>query len=157
MIQRIDHVNIVVRNMPAMIAFYRDILGLRVTREATIRGSWIGAVTGLEDVEADVVFLEMPEGPTIELLCYRTPAGDRPQTLGLSNTQGLRHIAFRVTEIDAMVEAMKAAGVAFLGEVQKVPATQVDYADVQKQLVYFRDPEDNLLELCCYTPRSSKQ
>jgi methylmalonyl-CoA/ethylmalonyl-CoA epimerase len=150
LIQRIDHVNLVVNDLPAMIGFYRDILGLEVTRQATIRGSWIEAVTGLADVEADVVFLEMPEGPSIELLRYRTPRGSQPSDLGRSNTLGLRHLAFRVRNIDAMVASMRSAGVKFLGEVQQVPSAQVDYADVHKRLVYFHDPEGNLLELCCY-------
>lgn len=35
--KQIDHVNIVVENLPRMTAFYRDALGLRVTREVTIR------------------------------------------------------------------------------------------------------------------------
>jgi catechol 2,3-dioxygenase-like lactoylglutathione lyase family enzyme len=150
MIQGIDHVNLVVDDMPAMIRFYREVLGLRVTKQATIRGPWIEAVTGLADVEADVAFLESPTGPAIELLHYRTPRGARPAALGLSNTQGFRHIAFRVQDIEAVVAAMRRSGAKFLGEVQQVPATQVDYADVRKRLVYFRDPEGNLLELCCY-------
>ena len=50
-----------------------------------------------------------------------------------------------------MVAAMKVVRACELfGEIQQVPATQVDYADVRKRLVYFRDPEGNLLELCCY-------
>ena len=65
-----------------MIGFYRDVLGLRVTKQATIRGPWIEAVTGLADVEADVAFLESPTGPAIELLYYRTPRGSRPGRTG---------------------------------------------------------------------------
>jgi catechol 2,3-dioxygenase-like lactoylglutathione lyase family enzyme len=150
MIQGIDHVNLVVDDMPAMICFYRDVLGLRLSRQATIRGPWIEAVTGLADVEADVAFLELPTGPVIELLHYRTPRGSRPADLGLSNTQGFRHIAFRVHDITAMVTAITRSGVKPIGAIQQVPAAQVDYADVRKRLVYFRDPEGNLLELCCY-------
>ncbi len=77
MIQRIDHVNIVVAEMETMIAFYRDALGFRLTRQATIHGPWIDAVTGLHGVEADVAFLELPEGPGIELLDYRSPRTTR--------------------------------------------------------------------------------
>jgi catechol 2,3-dioxygenase-like lactoylglutathione lyase family enzyme len=150
LIQRIDHINLVVNDLPTMIRFYRDVLGLQVSRQATISGSWIEAVTGLADVVADVVFLEMPEGPSIELLYYRTPQGSRPHELSRANTLGLRHFAFRVRDIDTMVANMKASGVQFLGELQQVPAAQVDYADVRKRLIYFHDPEGNLLELCCY-------
>ena len=41
MIERIDHVNIVVRDLPTMVAFYRDTLGLSQGREVTIGGDWV--------------------------------------------------------------------------------------------------------------------
>jgi glyoxylase I family protein len=150
MIERIDHVNLVVGDMQTMLAFYRDLLGLRQTKQATIRGPWIDAVTGLAQVEADVVFLEAPAGPAIELIRYRSPDSPRPGGLGAPNAMGLRHIALRVTDIDAMFAALKRSGVQLLSEVQSVPAAQVDYREEQKRLVYCLDPEGNLLELCAY-------
>ena len=78
MIECIDHVNLVVGDMQSMLAFYRDLLGLRLTKQATIRGPWIEAVTGLAQAEADVVFLEAPAGPRIELIRYQTPDRPRP-------------------------------------------------------------------------------
>lgn len=148
MIQRIDHVNFVVGDMQRMVAFYRDVLGLRVTKQAVISGPWIEAATGLSPVEAEVVFLEADDGPGIELLHYRMPAGPRPDGLGRPNAQGLRHVAFRVTDLDRLVAALEAAGLQMLSAVQQVPPAQVDYADQRKRLVYCRDPEGNLLELC---------
>ena len=76
-IRQIDHVNLVVSNMPAMIAFYRDVLGMRLARQVTISGAWIDDVTGLKDVAADVAFLETPNGPAIELLYFHRPQGAR--------------------------------------------------------------------------------
>ncbi len=35
-------------------------------------------------------------------------------------------------------------------DIQDVPQTQVDFADQQKRLLYCRDPEGNLLELCAF-------
>jgi catechol 2,3-dioxygenase-like lactoylglutathione lyase family enzyme len=150
MIERIDHLNIVVADMPAMIHFYCDVLGLRLTRQVTISGKWIDDVTGLPHVEADVAFLEPPSGPSIELLHYRTPRGRRPGGSGDPNVLGFRHIAFRVQDLDGLVAAAKAAGVRFVSDIQQVPAAQVDYADQRKRLLYCRDPEGNLLELCEY-------
>ena len=72
-VHQIDHVNLVVRNMPAMIAFYRDVLGMTLAREVSIDGPWVDDVTGLSDVRADVAFLAATGGPTIELLFYRSP------------------------------------------------------------------------------------
>ena len=152
MIECIDHVNLVVGDMQPMLAFYRDLLGLRLTKQATIRGPWIEAVTGLAQAEADVVFLEAPAGPRIEFIRYRTPDRPRPSALGDPNTKGLRHIALRVTDLDALVAALRRSGVELLSEVQQVPAAQVDYADQRKRLVYCLDPEGNLLELCAFEP-----
>src|SRR3970040_915292 len=101
MIERIDHVNIVARDLPAVTTFYRDVLGLRVTREITIGGKWIEALTGCEEVEAEVVYLEAGSGAALELIRYRTPEGAQPEGLGEPNTMGIRHIAFAVDALDA--------------------------------------------------------
>lgn len=148
MLERIDHVNLVVADMPRMVAFYKDVLGMRLAKQAVISGPWIEAVTGLSPVEAEVAFLEASSGPRIELIRYRAPEGSRPEGAGRPNMQGFRHIAFRATDIDELVAAMEAAGIKMLSRVQQVPAAQVDYADRRKRLVYCRDPEGNLLELC---------
>jgi catechol 2,3-dioxygenase-like lactoylglutathione lyase family enzyme len=150
MIERIDHVNLVVGDMPRMVAFYRDVLGMRLTKQAVISGPWIDAVTGLSPVEAEVVFLEAPSGPGIELIRYRRPAGSFPDDLGRPNTRGLRHIAIRVADLDGLVATIEAAGFKMLSAVQQVPNAQVDYADQRKRLVYCHDPEGNLLELCAF-------
>jgi catechol 2,3-dioxygenase-like lactoylglutathione lyase family enzyme len=151
MIEYVDHVNLVVEDLAAMTAFYRDALGLRVTREVTIRGDWIQAITGLANVEADVVYLEAERGPPVELIAYRTPEGPaRPAGLGEPNLPGLRHVAFRTGGLDATVASLRAAGAELLSEVREVPAAQVEFGGRRKRIVYFRDPEGNLLELCAY-------
>lgn len=151
MTMQIDHVNLVVQDLEKMLAFYRDALGLTVTKRATISGEWIGAVVGLGDVNADVVYLDFPAGPRVELIRYNRPALDRPANVGKPNAPGLRHLAFRVEDIDAAVARLKSAGVQPFSDVQRVPDTQVTYGGgVRKRLVYFTDPEGNLLELCEY-------
>lgn len=153
MFESIDHVNLVVRDLAAMTAFYRDVLGLRVTKQVSIRGDWVDRVVGLDGVEADVVYLDPPTGPRIELIDYRQPPRVEPDVSNQANVHGLRHIAFRVTDIDGIVARLRRAGVAFHSDVTEVPQTQVQYQDgLRKRLVYFRDPEDNLLELCEYAP-----
>src|SRR5438034_11350572 len=94
---QIDHVNIVVTDLDRMLAFYRDLLGLRVTKQVTISGDWIGSVVGLGDVHADVIYLELDSGPRIELIRYNRPALERPVNVEKPNAPGLRHIALRVT------------------------------------------------------------
>jgi len=152
MIERIDHINIVVTDLECMTAFYRDVLGLQVSNEATISGPWVERVVGLEGVEAQVVYLELPDGPRVELIRYVSPDGERPAGLGTPNTPGLRHFALRVRDIDGIVARLRESGTRLFSEIHQVPDTQVTFAGgVRKRLVYFHDPEGNLLELCEYS------
>lgn len=151
MLDHIDHVNLVVRDLDRMTAFYEDVLGLDVTKRVSISGDWIDRVVGLAGVQADVVYLDLPSGPRIELINYRQPASPATTSPNEANLLGLRHIAFRVTDVDVVVERLRTAGTPFQSEVSTVPSSQVQYAGgAQKRLVYFRDPEGNLLELCEY-------
>lgn len=151
MLQTIDHVNLVVRHLARMTSFYVEVLGLKVTKEVTISGGWVEKVVGLEGVEADVVYLDLEAGPRIELIHYHSPTSPTLAQENTAHLSGIRHLAFRVSDIDAVVKRLEAAGAAFQSEVSSVPVAQVQYAgDVRKRLVYFRDPESNLLELCEY-------
>jgi catechol 2,3-dioxygenase-like lactoylglutathione lyase family enzyme len=151
MLRAIDHINLAVRGLPLMTRFYEEFLGLKVTKRVTISGEWVENVVGLKGVLADVVYLEFPSGPRIELIKYRSPEDNSSLQIEPPNAGGIRHIAFRVDEIDAMVDRLTQAGVKFFSTVQDVPDSQVQYAGgVRKRLVYFRDPEGNILELCEY-------
>jgi len=155
MLEAIDHVNLVVMDLEKMADFYAQLLGLAISNRVTISGSWIDRTVNLKNVEADVIYLDPPAGPRVELLKYRCPSAARPEGLGESNTPGLRHMAFRVTDIEQIVQRLKVSGVQFFSEVQRVPLEQVSYGgDVQKHLVYFHDPEGNVLEFCEYKNRA---
>jgi catechol 2,3-dioxygenase-like lactoylglutathione lyase family enzyme len=151
MLSSIDHINIVVKDLESMVRFYTESLGLKVTKRVTISGEWIDRTVGLSGARGEVVYLELPAGPRIELIRYVSPPGARPAGLDVSNTVGIRHMAFRVDDIEVAVQRLRDAGVQFLSDVQLVPDSQVTYAGgLRKRLVYFRDPEGNLLELCEY-------
>ena len=147
----LDHINLVVADLDRMTAFYRDMLGMRVTKQVTITGEWVAKTVGLGDVHADVVYLDFDGGPRIELIRYNRPTGTRPAGVDLPNSLGLRHFAMKVDDIDVLVTKLKAAGVKFFSEIQRVPDAQVTYAGgIRKRLIYFQDPEGNLLEFCEY-------
>ena len=153
MIERIDHVNLVVEDLESMTGFYRDVLELNVTKQATISGSWIEQVVGLAGVTADVVYLQPSSGARLELIKYRSPRGPAPPDLGAPNARGIRHVALAVGNIDATLWRLREAGTHVFSDVQQVPDTQVTFdGGVRKRLVYFHDPEGNLLELCEFKP-----
>src|SRR3954470_10173274 len=145
-VEEIDHVNLVVRDMARMIAFYRDAFELRLTKEVLLSGEWIDAVVGLEEVVADVVYLEPPRGARIELIHYRQPVGKYWPGNSLANSAGLRHIAFRVSNIERTINRLQALGIHMDSAVAIAPLTQVSYKDgASKRIVYLHDPEGNLL------------
>ena len=137
--------------MESMLQFYTTVLGLKVIRTVTITGEWVDQVVGLNGVLADVVFLSCSSGANIEFIQYRTPQPIQVGDLGRPNLRGIRHIAFRVASIDSVVRRCESAGVRFVSGVQDVPTAQVEFAGKEKKrLVYFHDPEGNLLEFCTY-------
>ena len=53
-IQRIDHVGVIVNDLPAAKAFFLD-FGLEVLGEGEVKGKWVDQVIGLNDVKSAVV------------------------------------------------------------------------------------------------------
>ena len=152
MIQAIDHLNVVVADMPRSLRFYCGVLGFTKTKEARLAGEWIERIVGLRGVQAHAVFIELPGGgPRIELLKYDAPAGVAFAENSQANTLGLRHFALRVTDIAAMVIKLRAAGVQVFSEPVRVPGGVVEFdAGASKTLVYFLDPDGVIVELAEY-------
>ena len=138
-IQRIDHVGVVVNDLAAAKAFFLD-LGLEVQWEGVVEGEWVERVIGLDDVKNTVVFLRVPGGEAaVELIEFTTPVDERGIQPSFANTLGIRHIAFVVDDIEAVVAGLKVNGTEIFGEIQ-------NYEDTYK-LCYIRGPEGIILEL----------
>lgn len=153
MLLNIDHVNIVVKDLDGALRFYRDLLGLRETMRARLEGGWIEQVTGVAGVVADCVYLELPEGARLELLRFLAPETGAPlDPNALPSTPGLRHLAFRVDDLDAEYGRLRAAGVRFINPPAAVPTATVRHATGRKRLCYFHGPEGVLLEIAEFRP-----
>ena len=151
MMQGIDHINIVVSDLERSVDFYTRVLGMVETRRAHLEGDWIDAVVGLSGVEADVVYLEPSEGGLrIELLQYSSPKGTASPECSRANTVGLRHIAFRVKDIEAFAARLTEAGFPPLSPPTSVPQRVITHTAGHKVLCYFHDPDGVLLELAEY-------
>jgi len=151
MIQLVDHINIVVSDLERSVWFYRDLLGMTETRRARLEGDWIESIVDLSGVVADVAYLEPLEGgPRIELLHYLTPVGDSIPENQLPNTLGLRHVAFRVRDIQEAAGRLEEAGFPLLSPPTTVPQEVIAHKAGHKTLCYFHDPDGVLLELAEY-------
>ena len=138
-IQRIDHVGVVIDDLPAAKAFFLD-LGLEMVGEGKVEGEWVERIIGLQDVKLEVVMVRTPDGEAnIELVKFHTPSDENGVQRPLANTLGIRHIAFAVEDIEALVAQLKKNGAELVGEVQ-------NYENAYK-LCYVRGPEGIILEL----------
>jgi catechol 2,3-dioxygenase-like lactoylglutathione lyase family enzyme len=138
-IQRLEHVGIVVEDLPAAIEFFVA-LGLELRGEGSVEGGWVDRVIGLEGVRADIAMLRTPDGHgEIELSRFRSPTTADGDPEAPANAPGLRHLSFLVEDLDAVVAGLRARGTEFVGELER-------YRDAYR-LCYVRGPEGIIVEL----------
>ena len=142
MLQRIDHIGIVVADLARARDFFVA-LGFTVLRSGSLQGQWIDDVLQLPNVNAEYLALHLPDSQTnIELLKFVTPEGQGNPALEKSNQRGIRHIAFAVRDIEAVVAQLKQKGIAFFSEIQVYEG--------QKKLCYFSGIEGIICEVAEY-------
>jgi catechol 2,3-dioxygenase-like lactoylglutathione lyase family enzyme len=138
-IERMDHVSIVVEDLPAAIEFF-EALGLELGDEGSVEGSEVDRIVGLEGVRSELAFVKTPDGHgQIELVKFNSPplqAGDPDAPV---NRPGLSHLCFAVGDLDATLASVQAKGAKLVGEV-------VAYGNSYK-LCYVRGPAGVIIEL----------
>lgn len=135
------------RDMPAMIAFYESVLGFPVIGQGT------RAAEGDADPAPTIVFLKIADLPP--------PFGTaHPQSLVLidparhlfalgnfdppgARNSTLNHLAFQIDEADYGSELERLAG---LG----LNPIEAEFPNVRSKAIFFKDPEQNTLELICH-------
>jgi catechol 2,3-dioxygenase-like lactoylglutathione lyase family enzyme len=138
-IQRMEHVGIVVDDLAAATAFFVE-LGLELQGDGSVEGDQVDRVVGLEGVQAEIAMMETPDGHArLELTKFHAPSGQGGDRHAPANTPGLRHLAFSVDDIDAVVAGLRARGAELVGEVGR-------YGDSYR-LCYVRGPEGIIVEL----------
>lgn len=143
MINKIDHINIVVSDLERTTKFFTD-LGFSVEDRSELSGEWFSAIARLEDVHAEYVKLALPKSETrLELIQFTSPPSKHDPLMERANQLGFRHIAFEVSDIEETVKQLQKLGVELLSPIQTYPKTG-------KRLVYFHGPDNNLLELAQY-------
>ena len=138
-IQRMEHVGIVVNDLTAATEFFVE-LGLVLQGEASVEGRWVDRIVGLEGVRADTAMMQTPDGNgRLELVKFHSPSRQGDNRHAPANTPGIRHVAFAVEDIDAVVAGLRARGAELVGDVER-------YQDSYR-LCYVRGPEGIIIEL----------
>ena len=134
-----EHVGIVVDDLAAAIEFFVE-LGFERQGEGSVDGSWVDRIVGLDGVQVAYAMLQTPDGNgRLELVKFHSPPAQGGDRNAPANTRGIRHLAFAVDDIDAVVAGLRARGAELVGEV-------VRYEDIYR-LCYVRGPEGIILEL----------
>src|SRR6185369_9986119 len=95
-LQRIDHVGIIVNDLPAATAFFLD-LGLVVKGEAKMEGELLDNLLGLSGTKTEFVMLGFPDGEaSLEVIKFIAPPHPNGSQDNAVTTPGIRHIAFVV-------------------------------------------------------------
>jgi catechol 2,3-dioxygenase-like lactoylglutathione lyase family enzyme len=138
-VKRMDNVGIVVDDLPAMIAFFRE-LGLELEGQATVEGEWAGRVTGLPNQRVEIAMMRTPDGHSrLELSRFLTPPVVDDHRNAAVNALGYLRVMFAVDDIDDTVARLRQLGAQLVGDVAQ-------YEDVYR-LCYIRGPEGLLIGL----------
>ena len=138
------HTNLIAKDVPCLISFYRDVFGCRSIGETRdLSGDWLDRLTGIRGAHLFGEHLALPGygegGPTLEIFGYDSVIS---HTSTLS-TSGFSHLAFAVDDVAEKLQEVLTHGGGQIGEL-----VQNRYADGRTiTVVYATDPEGNILEL----------
>jgi catechol 2,3-dioxygenase-like lactoylglutathione lyase family enzyme len=139
-IERMDHIGIVVNDLDDAIEFFVA-LGLEPLGDRVlVEGQWVDDVVGLTGARSEIAFVQTPDGQTqLELTQFQSPLYEGDDPPPPANAPGIRHLTFRVDDIDAVLEAARAHGAELVGELGR-------YKDIYR-LCYVRGPAGIIVEL----------
>ena len=139
MITDFRHTGIVVSDMARSLAFYRDLLGMKVWADFKDSSPYLQALTEVPGANVWMVKLKAANGASIELLQYlshpETVPAPRP-----SNGVGVNHVALQTDDLDSLHRKLAAHGIRF----HALPTVSPDGG---AKVTYCRDPEGVIVEL----------
>jgi glyoxylase I family protein len=121
----LEHVAIVADDPESLADWYCQTLGFELLSKGTVV---------LGDTEISYHFLGLSGGALLEIL----NSNGKERTRKEDDDAGIRHIAFLVEDMDASCRSLQEKGIE-VGPTRELPNGT--------KLVFFRDPEDNILQL----------
>ncbi len=136
------HTGFTVSDIERSVAFYRDVLGMRLVRRQTGTAPYLARVTGFDGVRLEIALLQPADGGSmLELLQYVShpaPATDRA-----TNRPGTGHLCFNVDDLRAAGAALSRRGVTLVSAPTEITAG----SHAGGWAVYLRDPDGFTVEL----------
>ncbi len=136
---RLTHIGIGVSDLERSLRFYRDLLGFTWEHQLDVEGEPTDTLLRLRGTKLHAEYLSR-DGVRIELLRFASPTAP-PRRERTMNELGLTHLSFRVTDLDAVMDALRAAGERVLDE------TIIRFPEWQSAACFILDPDGQLIEL----------
>ena len=140
MLKSFYHTGFVVRDIESSVAFYTEVMGLKLVLRTERTGEFIETLVGFKNAHIKGAFLNLGDGHNLELLQYISP----PSAEGHINRNdlGAGHLAFFVENIEDYYSTMSQKGLRFISP----PASLVQEGKVVRKAAYAQDPDNNWLE-----------
>lgn len=145
----VHHTSFTVSDMARSLAFYRDLLGLKVTVDRVSDTQYLRTVVGYPEAKLHLVYLELPSGSDhiLELIQYLSPPGTKLDVA--TKNVGAGHLCFKIADIHQAYEYLKSNGVEFMS-----PPTLIDSGrNTGAYCCYMHDPDGITIELMQPPPR----
>jgi isopenicillin-N N-acyltransferase-like protein len=142
-LRRLDNMDIVVRDFPTMVEFYRNVLGLPLHPHGyEPEKGWAMFMCG----DVDIVLLSVPEADR----------GERRRTANYTeDPAGVHSFAAQVDDIDEAIAALDEHKVEWAGDLKTYGAGQFlddvpgdDFKGIWYRFRSFYDPEGNVMHIC---------
>ena len=109
MINKVDHIGIAVQNLDEAVIFYTQVLGLTAEGFETVDEQKVKvAFFQVGDTEVELLESTDPTGPIARYIEKKGP--------------GIQHVAFRVDNIEAALDEMRAKGIKLIDETPRYGA-----------------------------------
>ena len=140
-VDRFSHLGLCVADLERSLRFYRDVLGFRERSRLDVAGAHADRLLALPGVKLRAIYLER-DGLRLELLHFDSPAapGSAPAARPM-NALGLTHLSLRVSDVDALLARIVAAG----GRV--LDATRINLPPASTVALFVTDPDGTRIEL----------
>jgi catechol 2,3-dioxygenase-like lactoylglutathione lyase family enzyme len=140
MLKHFDHVTVAVTDLAAARRFF-GLLGFVEDKAVVISGPTMDRYMGVPGLEADHVTLVLKDAAPrceVQLLHYRKPEVLPDPAIARLDRVGFNHVCFAVSDIDTLIDEVKAAGV----RLRNAPMVFHD-----RKLVFLEGPEGITVEL----------
>ena len=146
MIQGIHHTSFTVSDLDAAERFFVGLIGMQRIGGGVYNFDYVRRSVGYPDATLNIAVLAFTDHqagePVLELIQYVQPAGEPTDTA--TNRPGNAHVCFLVSDIEAEVERLQAAGVAFKSPTPNEVSWGINRG---AKAIYFNGPDNISLEL----------